>query len=239
MDGRADNFFHALDGTVLDWGRVLGSGFKNAPKGWVSVFRECSLEEIVRIGREGLSPSPPEMRPPDFRQEMELLDAHRPAALVKQGVSRLNAIYAVPTPDTPKLPHRHEHIVIEVRVNPEECVVGDMDFITAIIPFIGAQRFGMDKYQGAFRKYWESVIPFADFLRHYRRTETFAGSQWFAKRSAPPRLPKMFFAPEIMVMTPTISREHIRIVRGHVTDIVDEDDHDHDHGEEFSYYDEG
>lgn len=213
MGQRADNFAHAFDGYGLDWDQVLGSGFRDAPRSWASVYRECSIDELVRIGRDGLAAPTPHARHPDIRQEMELLDSFRPPHVVRRGVSRLAAIYASPTPETPRLPFRKERVIVEMRVDPSASSVGDMDFITALIPFMGARKFGLEKYHGAFRKYWESVISLRDFTRHYRSAESAAGSQWFRSRSAPAALPKMFFAPEVMVMTPNVSRRHIRIVR--------------------------
>lgn len=233
MDGRADNFLYALEGSALDWGRLLGSGFTAAPEGWVSVYRECSLEEIVRIAREGLSAPPPETRPPDFREEIELLDSCRTPKMVKAGISRTRAITAAPSLESARARGGRGRIALEVKVDPTECFVGDADFIVAMMPTIGVQRYGMEKYRGSFRRYWESIISLADFLKWYRRVETFAGSQWFPRHAAPPKQPGMYFAPEVLVMTPVVSRAHVRIVRGDVTDIVDECEHDHEDEEEF------
>lgn len=214
MGEKCNNLFHAFDGIGLDWASILGGGFSTAPRSWVSVFREVSLEELVRIAKEGLSVPPPEMRPAEFRQEMEVLDQFRPPHIVKRGVSRLRAIYAAPTPDdAPQLPFRNERIMLEMKIDPARAYVGDMDFITCLIPFIGAQRYGLDKYHGAFKKYWDSVIPFKDFRRHYLRMDTGIGHQWVCGPGAPGGLPKNFFAPEILVMTPSVSQRHIRILQ--------------------------
>jgi hypothetical protein len=213
MGERAPIIMRAFDGRAVDWTAMLGAGFHSAPKGHVSVFRESSREELLRIAREGLSVPPPEIRHPEMRQEMELLDRHRPAEFVEQGISRLNAIYAVPTSETPRLPFRKEYFILEMKVDPNEAFVGDMDFVTCLIPFIGAHRASLDKYGGAFTKYWESVISLKDFFKHYKRVETGDGTHWVAKPGAPKRFLKTYFAPEIMVMTPLISQRHMRIVR--------------------------
>jgi hypothetical protein len=214
MGQRADNFLHAFNGASLNWEHLFGAGFSDVPKHWVSVYRECSLDELMRIAREGMTVPPPEMRLPEMRAEMEVLDRFRPAKNAKQGVSRLDAIYAAPTPETPRFPFRNEHIVLEMKVDPAECFVGDMDFITCLIPFIGVRRYGLEKFRGAFRKYWESVIPLKDFLSNYSRLETGDGSHWILKKqSSADGLPKSFFVPEVLVMTPRISQRHIRILR--------------------------
>lgn len=215
MDGRADTFYRAFDGASIDWAAMLGSGIGDLPKDHVSVYREVSLEELVRIAREGLSVPHPETRHPDMREEMELLDRYRPQHIIAKGISRLGAIYACPTEETPKFPFRRERFILEVKVDPKEAFVGDMDFITCLIPFIGANRMGLQRYKGAFTKYWESVISLADFKKWYRQVETDDGVQWMRAAGAPKRLEgqRVFFAPEILVMTPVISPRHVRVVR--------------------------
>jgi len=214
MGERCDDLSHAFDGEFMDWDCVLGSGFERAPKDWVSVFRECSIEELVRIARDGLVVPAPELRPAEIRQEMEILDRYRPAHLARQGVSRLRATYAVPAADdAPRLPFRQERIILEMKVDPAESYVGDMDFITCLIPFIGVHRYGLDRFQGAFRKYWDSVMPLSHFLHRYVRLEAGPVCQWVPKGRVTGRMPRNFFSPEIMVMTPVIGQRHIRIVR--------------------------
>ncbi|MFC1639059.1 hypothetical protein ACFL26_02195 [Patescibacteria group bacterium] len=213
MGERSDNFLHAFDGWTLDWNAVFGLGFDTAPKDWVTVYRECSLDELARVAREGLTVPSAEMRHPDTRQESEFLDRFRPQHIVKNGISRLKAIYAVPTPDTPRLHFRRERAVIEMKVDPSAGFVGDMDFVTALIPFLGTRGSGAERYHGAFRRYWESVIPLKSFYRHYGQIETDDGLHWVKRRGAPARLPRSFFSPEIMLMTPVVSKQHLRIIR--------------------------
>ncbi len=227
MGQRADGLYRAYDGASIDWSVMLGTGLADVPKHYVSVYRECSLDEIVRIVREGLSVPPAETRHPDMRAEMELLDRHRPKRLIDKGVSRLGAVYAVPTTETPRFPFRNERYVLELKVDPEESFVGDMDFISCLIPFIGANQTGLDRYRGAFQKYWEGVVSLKDFNAHYRRIDTPEGTHWMAKSTAPAKLPKTFFTPEVMIMTPIISPRHVRVVRREVTENerCDHDDH--------------
>lgn len=214
MGQRTDDFFHAFNGLNLNWERVFGTGFGDVPRSWVSVYRESSLDELLRIARDGLCVPRPEMRLPEMRDEMELLDRFRPPQIMKRGISRLDAIYATPTTETPKLPFRKEHIVLEIKVDPAQCYVGDMDFITCLIPFMGVRgRSSMEKYRGAFRRYWETVIPFREFRRSYRRVETTDGDHWMVKPGARKALPRTYFEPEVLIMTPRISQQLIRIVR--------------------------
>jgi hypothetical protein len=216
MGERADNLKNAWNSGFLDWDAVLGTGFGLAPAEWVSVWRECSPEELIKAARLGLAIPPPEMRPPEVRQEMELLDSFRPPTIIQQGISRLNSIYASPSPhDVPQLPHRRERMVVEMMVDPGEAFVGDMDFITCLIPFISANKHGLERFCGAFRKYWETIIPLGDFLQRYERVEMADGGHWVVRqaKAGDDSLPKTFFAPEILVRTPVISPRHIRLMR--------------------------
>jgi len=210
---RSDNFLHAFDGWTLDWNAVFGLGFDSAPADWVTVYRECSMDELARIAREGLTVPSADMRHPDTRREMELLDRFRPRHIMDKGISRLRAIYAVPTPETPGLPFKRERAILEMKVDSRQGFVGDMDFITALIPFIGVRGRGVEQYHGAFRRYWESVIPLSRFYRNYAKVETDDGAHWVRKGRASDRLPRTFFSPEIMLMTPVISKQHVRIIR--------------------------
>ncbi len=192
---------------------ALGRDFHAAPPHWVSVFRECSPEELERIAAEGLRVPPPVMRPAEIRREMETLDKFRPPIAERLGISRLRAIYAAPTAaDAPSLPFRKERVVLELKVDPAAGYVGDMDFITCLIPFIGAHRFDLEQYSGAFQKYWDNIITLADFLGHYERAASGQVRPWVVRAGARPGLPRNFFAPEILLMTPVISRDHIRVV---------------------------
>lgn len=229
MGERSDSLLRGSYGAAPDWGAMLGTGLADVPTHFVPVYRECSLEELVRIVREGLSVPPADTRHPDMRAEMDLLDRYRPQRLVDLGVSRLNAVYAVPTADaTPRLPIRRERYVIEAMIDPHEAYVGDMDFISLLIPFIGANQVGLERYAGSFRKYWDSVVRMSDFQKHYRRTGGEDGGFWVAKASAPKKMPRMFFAPEVMIMTPIVSSRHVRVIRRESADAAEGDGYDYD-----------
>ncbi|OIO51972.1 hypothetical protein COY93_03380 [Candidatus Uhrbacteria bacterium CG_4_10_14_0_8_um_filter_58_22] len=213
MGERCDNFLHAFDGWTLDWNEVFGLGFESAPRDWTVVYRECSIDELAQVAREGLTVPTAELRHPDNRREMELLDRFRPDHVVERGISRLRAIYAVPTSETPRFPYRHDRAILEMKVDPNCGFVGDMDFIDALIPFISAHGSGVERYHSAFRRYWDGIVPFGDFLNNYSKVETDGNVHWIRKPEASGTMPQAFFSPEIMLMTPVVSRQHIRIVR--------------------------
>jgi hypothetical protein len=215
-DGRYNNFLHAFDGWTLDWNSVLGLGFETAPENWVTVYRECSIDELARVARDGLRVPSADRRHPDNRQEMELLDRFRPNHITEKGISRLKAIYAVPTPMTPRFGYKRERAILEMKVDPADGYVGDMDFITALIPFINVRGRGVEQYHGAFRRYWDSIIPLTVFYRNYQqlnKKDEVSDPYWFKKRGASIRLPKTYFSPEILLMTPIISKQYVRIIR--------------------------
>ncbi|MBU0624838.1 hypothetical protein KKF05_00680 [Patescibacteria group bacterium] len=213
MAERYNNFLGAFDGWTLDWNAVLGLGFESAPEHWVTVYRECSIDELARVARDGLRVPSADLRHPDNRQEMELLDRFRPRHITDKGISRLKAIYAVPTPLTPRFAYKRERAILAMKVDPIDGYVGDMDFITALIPFINARGRSVEQYHGALRRYWDSVIPLTRFYRNYQHLETDHGSHWVKKRGAAARLPQTYFSPEILLMTPIINKQHVRIIR--------------------------
>ncbi|MFA6604326.1 MAG: hypothetical protein WCT10_05875 [Patescibacteria group bacterium] len=213
MAQKSDNYLHAFDGCGIDWSVLLGSDIPAAPEHWVSLYRECSLEELARIAREGLAAPVAELRPSEMRREMEILDRFRPERLVEHGVSRLGAIFAAPSPENvPSLPFRAERMILEIKTDPASCFVGDMDFITGLIPFLGAYPADVGRFQGAFSKYWDSVMPLADFLGHYVKVRQGGSCPWVATAGAGEGRPKVFFSPEILIMKPIISQKHLRVI---------------------------
>jgi len=213
MGQRSDNFVHAFDGAEIDWSVLLGSAIDSVPDHWVSLYRECSLEELVRIAREGLAAPLAEMRPSEMRREMEILDRFRPERLVERGVSRLSAIFAAPAPENvPSLSFRSERLILEIKTDPAACFVGDMDFITGLIPFLGAYPADVGRFQGAFSKYWDSVMPLADFFGRYVKVRQGEACHWIAAGGAGEGRPKIFFSPEILIMKPVISQKHLQVV---------------------------
>jgi hypothetical protein len=212
MGERCDNFSHAFNGMALDWGQVLGARFEDAPKHWVSVFRETSLDELLYIAREGLSAYHQEVRHPDMLQEMELLDSFRTEKVLKRGISRLEAIAAMPSDDH-DFGYGHRTVTLEMKVDPKDCFVVDIDYLHYAMPYGGSRRAGTgEKYRAAFTKYWDSITPFTSFLKYYTKVELPEGHHWLKKSGAPRLLPDAFFDPEVLVMTPSVSSQHMRIV---------------------------
>lgn len=199
---------------LVEWTRTIGSDFDHTGDGRVIVYRECCPVELERIrAKGGMSVTPLRSRPAGFREEMALLDEHRPAALVERGVSRLKAIYAAPAiEDVPRLPFRAQRCVLAAKVDPADCYVGDMSFIAGLIPFIGVKSRGLDEFRGAFRKYWDGVIRLEEFLAHYRPEGAGAERRWSANSGTPAAWHRNYYLPEIMVMTPLIGAERLKLV---------------------------
>lgn len=203
----------AFDGWTLDWNAVLGAGFRSVPKGWRSVFRECPVEDLARISREGMKPTPEEARHPELSREMKLLDRCRPARLVRQGISRSAAISGVPALANTGQALGGDRVVLEMKVDPARCYVGDADFLLNFLPFVGTDRETLERYRGLFRQYWKSVIPMEEFRSGYVRVETAGAPHWIAKKGVTAGQPRTFFAPEVLVMVSVIPKRHLRIVR--------------------------
>ncbi|MBI4457656.1 hypothetical protein HY633_01690 [Candidatus Uhrbacteria bacterium] len=213
MGERYHNLLPAFTGTSIDWNGVFGAGFANVNKRWVSVYREVAIDELIRIASGGLRAAPPELLVPEIREEMELLDRFRPSSLARLGVSRVNAIYATPTPELSRNQQRRERIMLELKIDPAAAFVGDADFVTCLVPFMGVYRYGLERHQEVFRKYWQSVIPLKDFFKYYERLEAVEGFRWVARMGAPRGYPRVFFIPEVLIMSPSVSTGHIRIVQ--------------------------
>ena len=211
MGERCDNFSFAFNGISLDWGKVLGARFDDVPKSWVTVFRETSLEELIYIAREGLSAYHQDVRHPELFQEMEMLDRHRPKKILERGISRIDAISALPASDSIFGTSSHRTVMLELKVDPKECFVSDVDFLNYATPFATGKQAGSDRYKNAFKKYWDSMTPLTHFLKHYTNIELPEGSHWLRREGAPGKLPDMFFMPEVLIMSPTVSAQHIRI----------------------------
>lgn len=214
MGERCDNFAFAFDGRTVDWNRVFGMRFNDAPKGWVTVYRECAVEDLIRIAREGLSGPDPDMRYPEARQELELLDQNRPTRFVEKGVSRIGAIGAVLSPEDASGWQFRRSVMLEMKIDPKYAIVCDCDRLDQPSTVAPSRRAREERYKAAFRDYWESAVPLTSFLRHYSKVETAEDTHWIAARRTPTRLPRTFFAPEVLVTQPAISSQHIRIMRG-------------------------
>lgn len=211
MGEKCDNFSFAWNGMSLEWDLVLGSCFDDAPKGWVSVFRESSVEELMFIVREGLSVFHEEVRDSGILQEMEMLDRFRPKRIVDRGISRMDAISAIPSAMGGSMPLSGRRVLLEMKVDPRECFVGDMDYLNYAVPFGGGGRRADGRYRSAFRRYWDSLITLSDFLKHYTKVSMPEGDHWLKVDRAPLRLPDAFFSPEVLIMSPNVSAQHIRI----------------------------
>src|SRR3989338_8755916 len=212
MAHRSDNYLHAFDGLTMNWDAVFGAGFRDAPRGWVTVFRPCAVEEMLMIAREGLAVPAPDLRPCEVRLAPGTSDRFRPLRLSRQGWSRLRSLEASLTPDVRQFPYRRDEAVIEILVNPADGVVCDMDSIAGLGPFADRQE-RRNKFSGAFRRYWESAVPLKTFLKFYSKIETPEGAHWLKGRRAPRLLPESFFLPEVLVTTPRISPRHVRLAQ--------------------------
>ncbi len=221
MAQRANGYLHAFDGMFLDWDHVFGAGWRAVPREWVSVYRGCSVEELLKIARVGLTAPAPELRPPEVRAELEAIDRFRPHHILRRGVSRLQAIEASLTSEVRRATRRIE-AVIEMKVNPAECAVVDQDAIAGATSLLDRRGRKPDRLGGAYRAYWESLVPLKDFKKYYSSIRTADGQQWIRGTRAPKGLPESFFRPEVLVSSPRVSALHVRMVRPEWPDTEEE-----------------
>jgi hypothetical protein len=196
-----------------------------APPGFVSVFHETSDESIQEIDRKGLMINT-EIKSEDKSMAMklsEIIDKFRPDALKSFGISR-NNIYAHPVSDDDKVIGNGK--LLELKVDPRKCYVGDMNIITDI-----AFNFRKtDKVRTLSKEYWDNLITLDIFLRWYKKAETAEGSEtiknpeefkddeptftegrFYLLKNGSDDYPSYIDNPEVLIPQ-NIPQQHIRVV---------------------------
>lgn len=116
--------------------------------------------------------------------------------------------------------------ILELKVDPAQCVVGDLTEVTNLFSDIG--RWGFEK--GDAKKYWTSLVTLSDFLKWYKKPEWSddgnsvkdAGQFRDGKHAMPERycpiagapdnFPEYISQPEILIPD-NVPQEHIRLVQ--------------------------
>lgn len=211
MADRIDNFSYAWNGSNLDWDVVFGADFNHVPAGWATVYKPCSFDELVRVARQGVSMLPEIARHSNSYREFQAIDRHRSPRAARLGVRRSRAIFALPSADLPHASYHRDFALLEMRVDQSAAFVADTDALANTSPF-GPIKFGRGR-TSPYKAYWAGLVSLADFKKNYVKIESVRGHHWACRPGAPTRLPQTFFSPEVLVMTPTISQRHVRILR--------------------------
>lgn len=120
--------------------------------------------------------------------------------------------------------------VIEMKVDPQKCYVGNLEYITRIMDDIHRGRSEGEATQRQAEEYWKNLITLEDFLRWYRKPEwaedgnsikdadeykdgePLGTSEFYPIKGAPDNFPWIIHQPEILIPE-DISQDHIRLVK--------------------------
>lgn len=233
MAQKSNIILESFDGTNIIWERIFGTEFDRAPKHFVSVFRECSNSELTQAAQSGLHAHMADVRLPIFRTEMELLDRFRPPHLLESGVGRSAALFATPQRHSRIFSSFSDKFVVEMKVDPQDCYVGDMDFINRVTAYIHSHPIRTyENFKHAFEKYWSEVIGLADFKKHFKKVKVGDVDEWQRKAAASNNLPEFIVAPEVLIMTPVVDKKYIKILEREMEHVCEADSvYDEDEGE--------
>lgn len=105
-----------------------------------------------------------------FEFEFSNAQKYSPEHLEKLGVSTLDEYIAkVTNPDYLKAQHPGE--VLELKVDPKICYVGDMEYITRIWDDMNRGWKEKDAAERQAEYYWKGIVSLEDFLKWYKMTE--------------------------------------------------------------------
>lgn len=120
--------------------------------------------------------------------------------------------------------------VIEIKVDPQKCYVGDLEYITRIMENMHRGNSENEAAQQQAEEYWRNLITLEDFLRWYRKPEwaedgnsikdaeeyedgePLGTSEFYRIKGTPDNFPWRIYQPEILIPE-DIPQEHIRLVK--------------------------
>lgn len=164
-----------------------------------------------------------------LRKEFETIEKYNPAYLRTLGVDSCEE-YVRKLTDPAYLQSQYPGEVVEAKVDPSTCYVGDLDYITRIMEDLRTQHPGDAVVRDTIKKYWEDIMSLDEFLKWYRKPEwaqdgdtiqdadqyrdgePLDTASFYPLVGAPEHLPWRIHQPEILVPTP-IPAEHIRLVQ--------------------------
>lgn len=103
---------------------------------------------------------------PKLDDEYHTLQKYGAEVLASMGVTSADE-YATKMQDPDYLKQEHPGEIVELKVDPARCFVGDLTRVTNV--FDGINRWGFEP--GDARGYWESLVTLEDFLKWYKKPE--------------------------------------------------------------------
>ena len=128
------------------------------------------------------------------------------------------------------LKSQHPGEVIEMKVDPQKCYVGDLEYITRIMDDMYRGWSESEATQHQAEEYWKNIITLEDFLRWYKKPEwtedgneikdadeyrdgePLTTSEFYPIKGAPKNFPRKIHQPEILIPE-DVPQDHIRLVK--------------------------
>lgn len=164
-----------------------------------------------------------------LRVQFEDSQKYSPDFLKKLGVSTSEEFIRKMT-DPEYLKSQYPGEVVEIKVDPQKCYVGDLEYITRILEDMHRGRSESEAAQQQAEEYWKNVITLEDFLRWYRKPEWAEDGnsikdadqyrdgeplwtgEFYPIKGAPENSPRLIHQPEILIPE-DIPQGHIKLVR--------------------------
>ena len=164
-----------------------------------------------------------------LRDELEILQKHKPDYLKELGINTPEEFIKKRT-DPEYLKSQYPGEVLEMKVDPQKCYVGDLEYITQIADDIYRGLEESEAIQRQAKKYWGNVITLEDFLKWYRKPEwnddgnsirdagKYKGGNpimtggYSLLEDAPDNLPLDIHQPEILIPE-NVPQNHIKLVK--------------------------
>ena len=119
--------------------------------------------------------------------------------------------------------------VLEMKVDPQNCYVGDLEEITRIEDLIRRDWTREEATKNQAHYYWQKIVSLIDFLKWYKKPEwaedgnnikdaesfkeeIYSTSDFHLLKGAPDNLPETIYLPEILIPE-NIPQKHIKLVR--------------------------
>lgn len=164
-----------------------------------------------------------------LRDQFESFQTYSSDFLRKLGVSTPDE-YVRKMTNSDYLKSQYPGEIIEMRVDPQKCYVGDLEYITRIMDDMYRGRSESEATQGQAEEYWKNLVTLEDFLKWYRKPEwaedgdsikdadeykdgePLGTSEFYPIKGVPDNFPWRIHQPEILIPE-DISQDHIRLVK--------------------------
>jgi len=164
-----------------------------------------------------------------LRDEFEKMQKHSPDFLRKLEVNTPDD-YVRKMTDPEYLKSQYPGEIIELKVDPQKCYVGDLEYITLIMEDVNRGRTENEAVKQQAEEYWKNLIILEEFLRWYKKPEwaedgnsiknadeyrdgePMGTSEFYPIKGAPDNFPRRIHQPEILILE-NIPQDHIKLIK--------------------------